>query len=138
MIDPADNEMTLFDRQSFTPPTSAKKTRLTVEGTTPLVAGTAGGVYGSWIIDTGFEGFGYLADTCPGQDIQSTEEDGAFVGDINVGGVVLEGVTLDTDGYVSPALPDVLGGLGVEFLERVPIVLDYREGVVYLITGGNN
>ena len=133
MIDPGNNDVTLFDRQSFSPPASGKKTRLTVEGTTPLVAGTAGGVYGSWIIDTGFEGFGYLADTGPGKGLQPTE-DGAFTGDINVGGVVLEGVALETGGYVSPALPDVLGGLGVEFLERVPTVLDYREGVVYLMS----
>lgn len=137
MIDPGNNDMILFDRQSFSPPSSGKKTRLTVEGTTPLVAGTAGGVYGSWIIDTGFEGFGYLADAGPGEDLRPTDG-GAFVGDINVGGVVLEGVTLETWGYVSPALPDVLGGLGVEFLERVPTVLDYREGVVYLITGEND
>lgn len=137
IIDPGNNEVTLFNRESFTAPSSGKKTRLTVEGTTPLVAGTAGGVYGSWIIDTGFDGFGYLADTGPGQDLQPTD-DSAFVGDINVGGVVLEDVTLETGGYVSPALPDVLGGLGVECLERLPMILDYREGVIYLMTGGND
>ncbi|MBN1883652.1 MAG: hypothetical protein JW885_15900 [Deltaproteobacteria bacterium] len=133
MIDPGNSEVTLFDRESFSPPSFGKKTRLTVEGSTPLVAGTAGGVYGFWIIDTGFDGFGYLADAGPGEDLPQQEGD-VFVGDINVGGVVLEGVTLTTRGYVSPTLPDVLGGLGVEFLESVPIVLDYREGVIYLIT----
>ena len=134
-IDPGNSEVIIHDRASFTPPSSAKKTRLTVEGFTPLVAGTAGGVYGFWIIDTGFEGFGYLAETGPGAECATGEDAGPFVGDINVGGVVLEGVTLETVGYVSPALPDVLGGLGMGCLERLPMILDYREGIVYLMTG---
>jgi len=137
LIDPGAGEAVLYDRASFTPP-SGKKTRLTVEGTTPLVAGTAGGVYGFWVIDTGYDGFGYLADTGPGADLSPGEDTDIFTGDINVGGVVVEDVTLETGGYVSSALPDVLGGLGMECLRRLPMILDYREGIIYLMEAGSD
>ncbi|GEM_PF-2504091 len=127
-LDLKGGKLTIYDRNSFTPPEGARKVRIVVDGGVPLVSGVVDGAPGSFIIDTGFGGFGYIVK----ESGPEGEGDKYIAGSLNVGGIVFEDVELDPISRNDNLPASTIGGLGLAFLERYNIIFDYEGGILYL------
>ncbi|MBN1572844.1 MAG: hypothetical protein JW984_06560 [Deltaproteobacteria bacterium] len=128
-LDLAGGKLTIYDRKGFTPPEGARKLRIAVDGGVPLVSGVVDGVSGSFAVDTGFGGFGFIVK----KEGVEGEGDAYAAGSLNIGGMVFENVDLDQVSRRDCLPESTVGGLGLSFLERYDLIFDYEGGVLYLI-----